>query len=223
MPADHGMTGIGLVLDQHLPIATVQVAQRRALDHQLSLRRAVDHVVDRRQALPEELLEALPALVQLDEDEVAVDVEVGDRAQTAGGFSVVQSGILVTLLERDRQQLAVGPERPGVIGAAKELAGVAALLRGDARALVRTAVVENVNRSVAMAHHQKRLVTDRRRDIVAGLGKLAGVTHVDPGLCEEMAHLQVEDLGVYIDVPVHLGVSYQRTKGGGVFAITVHS
>ena len=83
----HRMAGVGLVLDQHLPIAVVHVAQHAAGDLEPSGRRAVHHVVDARQALAEELFEVRAGVVQLGEDEAAVVVHVPDRVHALAGVA----------------------------------------------------------------------------------------------------------------------------------------
>ena len=141
------MAGVGLVLDQHLPIAVVHVAQHAAGDLQPAGRRAVDHVVDARQALAEELLEARAGVVQLGEDEAAVVVDVANRVHALRGVAVFELGALVALASSGIcRSVPSVRKRPGVIRAAEELAGVAAGLGGDARALVRAAVVQDAAR-----------------------------------------------------------------------------
>ena len=44
-----------------------------------------------------------------------------------------------------------------------------------------------------------------------------------PGVGEEMLHLQIEDLGIHIDIPVHLGRPDQRSDSGGIIGITAHA
>jgi hypothetical protein len=56
----HRMAGVGLVLDQHFPVALMHVSQRRPGNLEPAGGRAVDHVVERRQRFAEELLERNP-------------------------------------------------------------------------------------------------------------------------------------------------------------------
>ena len=95
------MAGVGLVLDQHLPIAIVHVAQHAAGDFEPAGGRAVDHVVEARQALTEELLEARAGVVELGEDEAAVIVHVTNRVHALGGVAVGQPGLVVTLAQAE--------------------------------------------------------------------------------------------------------------------------
>ena len=78
-----------------------------------------------------------------------------------------------------------------MIGAAKELSGVAAGLGGDARALVRAAIVQHLHRVVGVAHHQDRLRADRGAEIVARIRHLAVVADIDPGVGEQMLHFEL--------------------------------
>ena len=106
----HRMAGVGLVLDQHLPVAGMHVADRRRLDCELPLRRAVDHVVDGRKALAEIILEGHAVVAQPGEDEIAIDHDVPDLRQSLIRLRVAKAGALVALLQRDREQRAVGLE-----------------------------------------------------------------------------------------------------------------
>ncbi len=216
------MRGVGLVLDQHLPIAVVHVAEHAAGDLEPAGRRAVDHVVDARQAVAEELLEARPDVVELGEDEAAMIVDVADRVHALRGVALLELGALVALGERNLPERAVGAEGPGVIRAAEELAGVAAGLGGDAGALVRTAVVQHMHGAVAVAHHQDRRGADGGAEIVALVRHLAVVADIDPGVGEQVLHLELEHLLVEIDVAMDLGLADQIADGLAVAAVSVH-
>ena len=69
---DHGVHRVVQVLDEHLPVAVVQVAQAAAGDLQLALGRAVGEVVDRGQRVAEEFPESDPLRRQAGEDESAI-------------------------------------------------------------------------------------------------------------------------------------------------------
>ena len=56
---------------------------------------------------------------------------------------------------------------------------------------------------VGVPHHQHRLAADVGRKIVARLGHLALVPHIDPGFREQLVHLDLEQLGIEIDVAMH--------------------
>jgi hypothetical protein len=120
------MAGVGLVLDQHLPIAIVHVAQHAAGDLELAHWRTVDHVVEARQAFAEEFFEIEAAIVDLGEYETAVVTDMAHRRHSGRGMALLETGILVALLQGNREQGAVGLEAPGMVGAAEELSGVAA-------------------------------------------------------------------------------------------------
>ncbi|KAG1318756.1 hypothetical protein G6F63_015070 [Rhizopus arrhizus] len=109
-------------------------------------------------------------------------LHVLDGRHALAGFAVLQPGVLVALLQRDRQQAAVRLEGPGVIRAAEELAGVAAGIARHHRALVRAAVVQHAHALVAVADHHHGLVAHGGGDVVARIGHLAVVADVDPGV-----------------------------------------
>ena len=75
------------VLDEHLPVAVVQVAQHPAGDLQLALGRAIGHVVARGQRVAEILLEAWTAVGQAREHEAAADLDVAQAARAVVCFS----------------------------------------------------------------------------------------------------------------------------------------
>ena len=108
---DHRVAGVGLVLDQHFPVAIVHVAQHAAGDFQPADRRAIDHVVDARQALAEIVLEVRAAVVQLREHEAAIILDVARPARMPlRGLAILEAGVFVALAQRHREQRAVGPE-----------------------------------------------------------------------------------------------------------------
>jgi len=137
-------------------------------------------------------------------------------------MALLEPGVLVALAERDREQRAVGAEAPGVIGTAEEFSGIAAGFRGDACAFVRTAVVEDLHRVVAVTHHEHRLRADRGAEIIAGIGDLAVVADIDPGIGEQVLHLELEHFVVDIDVAVDFGVPDQAANSFGIPAISGH-
>src|SRR3569832_653205 len=216
------MAGGGLVLDQQLPIAIVHVAQHAAGDLEFADRRAVDHVVEARQAVAEELLEAQADIVELGEDEAAVIMHVADGAHAFRRVALLETGVLVALAQRDRDQRTVGAEAPSVIRTTEELAGVAAGLGRDARALVRAAIEEDLHRVVGVAHHQDGLKADRRAEIVARVRHLAVVADINPGVGEEMLHLELEHFLVDIDVAMHFGGPDEVLDGGSVASVSRH-
>jgi len=216
------MAGVGLVVDQHLPVAAVHVAQHAARDFQAAFRRPVHHVVQRGQRVAEEFLERLALGIQAAEHKAAMVAHVLDGGHALAGFAVFQAGVFVALFQRDRQQAAVGLEGPGVIRAAEELARVAAGLACHHGAFVRAAVVQHANRLVAVAHHHHGLVAHSRGHVVAGIRNLAVVADEDPGVGIQALHFQVEQFLVDEEVLVHLGVAQQRTDGVGIVAVFGH-
>src|SRR5262245_52098179 len=177
---NHWMAGVGLVLDQHFPIAVVHVAQHAARDLELSDRRAVDHVVEARERLAEEFLELRPRIVQLAEDEAAIVVHVPDGRHAACAMAPGKTRAVVATLQGNGRQAAVEAESPGVVGTAEEAANIATSLAGQPRALVRTAIVENLHALRRVAHHDDGLLADRSGVVVADLRYLAVVADIDP-------------------------------------------
>src|SRR6185312_6147582 len=104
----------------------------------------------------------------------------------------------------------------------EELARVAAGLGGDARALVRAAVVQDLHRVVGVAHHQDGLETDRRTEIVARIRYLAVVADIDPGVGEEVLHLELEHFLVDIHVAMHFGGPDEVLDRGDVASVSRH-
>src|SRR5262249_19118368 len=110
---NHGMAGVGLILDQHLPIAIVHIAQHATGDLELADWRAIDHVVEARQAFTEKLLEIEAAIVDLCEYEAAIVPDMTHWRHSGRGAALFKAGVLVTLLQRDGEERAVGLEAPG--------------------------------------------------------------------------------------------------------------
>ena len=173
--------------------------------------------------LAEELLEIRADVIHLGEDEAAIVLHVAHGRDALDRMALLKTGVLVAFAQRDGEQRAVGLERPGVVGAAEELAGIAAGVDGDARALVRTAVIEDVHHPVGVAHHQHRLLADRGAVVVAGIGHLAVMADIDPGVGEQVLHLQVEDLLVDINVAMDLGLPHQVADRRCVRPVLAHA
>src|SRR6218665_2696414 len=112
--------------------------------------------------------------------------------QALARCALVRPGVLVARLQRNPQRRAVGLEGPGVVWAAKELAGVAARPVPEPRPLVGAAVHQHAHAAVGMAHHDQRLARDLVADPVARFRQLAFVANVVPGVGEEMLLLQLE-------------------------------
>src|SRR5262245_59917215 len=186
------MAGVSLVLDKHFPVAVVHVAQDAAGDFQLSDRGAVDHVVEAREAVAEEFLEAGPHVVELGEYEDAIIVYVADRGKSLDGVALLEARILVALAQGDREQRAVGLEAPRVIRTTKEFTGVTAGFGGDARALVRAAVMQDFDAAVGVADHEHRPNANGRAEIIARVRHLAVMADIDPGVAEHVLHFERE-------------------------------
>ncbi|MPM82893.1 hypothetical protein SDC9_129955 [bioreactor metagenome] len=110
-----------------------------------------------------------------------------------------------------------------MVGAAEKLARAAAAIGRHLHSLVRAAVVQHLDALVGVAHHDHWLVSHGGREIVPRLGHLAGVADVDPGVGEQLLHLQRKDLGMDVAVLVHFGVAHQGADGCRVVAVFGHS
>ncbi len=91
-------------------------------------------------------------------------------------------------------QLAVRSVHPAVVIAAK-LFGVAASLAHHHRPLVAATIVQNMNGgALAAANHHHGMLADSRRYVVAGIGNLGFMPHINPGHAEDSLHLQLENI-----------------------------
>src|SRR5690606_21386813 len=202
-----------------LPVAVVHVAQHPAGHLELALGRAIDHVVERAERFAEEFLEALALGAEAAEYEAAVVVNVLDLRHALRGLGLLEDFRVIAALQGQRQQGAVGLEGPGVVRAAKELAGVAAGVVDHHDALVGTAVVQHAHRVVVVPHHDHGLVAHRGGEVVARIGHLAGVADIDPGVGEQVLHLELEDFFADEEIFMDLGGPHQCLYGFGVVAI----
>src|SRR5260370_1408978 len=195
------------------------MAHPGARHFQFSDGRAVDHVVEARKRLAEEFLEARSDVVELAEDEAEIIVHVTSRRDAARRLAAGEAGAVISGLQRNAGQAAVEAEGPGVIGAAEEPVRVAAGLAGDPCPFVRTAIVEDLNAILRVADHDDRLRADRRGVVVADLRHLALVADIDPGIGEEMLHLELEKLLIEIEIAMDFGLTHERGDGLPVAAI----
>ena len=146
-------------------------------------------------------------------------MHVAHRRHAARGVAVGEARAVVARLQGNAGQAAVEAEGPGVIGAAEEAADIAAGLAGEPRALVRAAVVQDLYAVRGVAHHDDGLRADRGGVVVAELGHLAVVADIDPGVGEEMLHLQLEQLLVEIEVAMDLGLAHQGGDGLSIASV----
>src|SRR5688572_127729 len=180
------MRAVEVVLEHELPVAVVSVLEDAARDFQLAARRAVDEVVERRLRRPEKLLEARTAVRERREDEVAVERDARRALQ-----SLRQRRLVVTARERNGAQHAGAVVAPAVIRADEAL-DVSATFGTYHRAAVHAAVDQNLD--LAVAHHDDRLASHARREVVAGVLHLALMSEQQPGAAEYALHFELEDL-----------------------------
>ncbi len=199
-----GMQGVELVLQEDLPVRVLNHAEAVGHHFHLALRRAVAHVVEGNPRFTQELLQRRPVLGQAREHEAAVPLHAGRRLDVAVRVVAAPARAGVARLHhRDVAQAAIVVEGPGVVGATKELAGVAEAVPTYHRAAVRAAVVEHPHRTVGAAHHHHRLPADLHGVVVARLGYLRLVSAVDPHALVDALHLQLEDVRIGVDLLAH--------------------
>ena len=186
--ADHNTPTI----NQHLPVAVVHVTQHTTGNLQPAFGRTVDHVVDGRQRVTKILHEADTSRAEPTKHKIAINLNRLHWGHALARFAAVKAGIFVALFQRHGQQLTVSLEGPGVVGAAEELAGIATDFSGHLDALVWTTVVQHLDAAIGLTYHDHGLGTYRRCDVVASLGHLAGMSNIDPGVDEQLTHLQLE-------------------------------
>ena len=90
---DHGMHGVVEVLDEHLPVAVVQVAQCAADDFETARRRAVRQIVDRGERLAEIVARnSAPPRLRSREHETAMDRHGAHRSESERRRRFIETG-----------------------------------------------------------------------------------------------------------------------------------
>jgi len=127
----------------------------------------------------------------------------------------------VAAFKRQCEKRSIQLEVPRMVGAAQEPARVAVRLVEHHHALVRAAVVQHADAGIGLADHDHRLIAHGGGEKIPGLGYLAGVAHVDPGVGKEVFHFKLEDLFVYEEITMHLRCTYQRGNRVGPVAVAM--
>ena len=115
---------------------------------------------------------------------------------------LVEVRAFVALEVRHAEQFAVQPEAPAVITAA-ERRNLAAGLVDELGALVAAAIVQHVHRAVVGTDHDDGHLAVIQRDVVALLRYLALMADVDPCPRPDALHLEIENLGIGVDVSMY--------------------
>jgi hypothetical protein len=171
---------------------------------------------------PQNTLKVEPLITDLGKDKVTVDPNVPHRRKPENGFAVLKARALVSLAQRYGEQLTVGSKAPGVVGTAKKLAGVSTRFTRDLYALVRAAVEQNPDGVVRVPDHNHRLVADFGRIVVTHIRDLTGMPDIGPCVREQMAHFELEELLVDIQVAMNSCFLHQIADSIGIFSVLVH-
>src|SRR6266700_298247 len=195
------MHGVVEVLEKDLPIGAEEDTETAADDLELAGGSAVDHVVERRAGVAEICREVRTLLGKAGKDKATIILDPRHMHHRQTRIGRVEPGPLVAVLERNRMQRAVGLIGPAVVAAAEEL-DVALAVADHLGAAMAAAIVEDVDGAVAVPAHHHRLPAERRRDVIARTCHLAVVADIDPGPTENPFHLELEELGVDVDIAV---------------------
>src|SRR5271170_6781780 len=90
-----------------------------------------------------------------------------------------------------------------MVGAGESLASVATRVTTHHRASMSATVVEHMNLTVGMPHHDHGLPANQDRAVIAGPLHLALVSDIDPGAMKNCLHFLIEDGGLDVDAPMH--------------------
>src|SRR4051812_43359173 len=80
------------------------------------------------------------------------------------------------------------------------------------------AVEKDVHLAITMARHDHRLAAELGRDVVARIRHLAGMSDEQPSAAENALHLQLEDVSISVNAPMHTA---RLDKFGDVVRIAV--
>src|SRR5262249_26332669 len=130
-------------------------------------------------------------------DQPAVRFNVWNARQ-AEGLLLEGGWVGAGLLILDGQQLAVDAECPAVIGAGPEFR-VSGPETAERSAPMRADIHKGGEPAFEVAADDHRLATDRGRQKIALVAKLAFVTQINPGSLPDRFHLELEDVRVGID------------------------
>ena len=211
----HRVHGVVDVLKIHLPVAADDVANHTAGHHQAPAGRTISHVVQPLQRIAEVGREIDALSVQSHEDEIPVHGHRADMRQALSGFTLRHLRAGVLLAQRNAQRASVKPIAPCVIGALQHLACVAAGICIQFRAFVGTAIVENADGAIGLAHHQQWAPRKVHGDVVARERDLTAMCDEVPGGSEKAALLLFEYRRGNVGVAVHAVCLHQMGEWGG--------
>ena len=159
---------------------------------------AAGEALDVGTGITQELDQGLDGGIERNEDVAGEDLAPDLRRVVAGLGEVAAIGAV----DRRGEELAVGPERPGVVEAGEAAGTGAARQRGKDGAAMGAGVDEGRDLTVAAAGDGDRPAGDGGGDVVAGIGQLAFVGDPLPGGGEEALPLGLVDPRIDIDAAV---------------------
>ena len=118
---------------------------------------------------------------------------------------------------RHVQKASVGIVGPAVI-AADQTGGMTLAFVDHLGAAMGAAVEKDMHVAVTVARHDHRLAAELGRDVVAWIRYLAGMPDEQPGAAENALHLQLEDVSISVNAPMHTA---RLDKFGYVIRIAV--
>ena len=193
----------------------MHVAQHPTGHFEFALGRALHHVVQGGEGFAKKIRKRFALGGQAAKHKVAVNLNRPHAGHALRGLGAFKPILRVAAVERDAEQGPIKFECPCVIGAAEKFTGVAVLSACNLHALVGAAVVQHRNAAIGLAHHHNGLITHGGAVVVTGLGYLAGVAHIHPGVCENGLHFQRKHIRVDEDVAVHLALAHPMLHIGG--------
>src|SRR5262245_44870358 len=195
------MCRIAQVFQIELPVAFERMFERAACDLELSLGRAIGHVVEGSGHVAEKFFQARSFLGKARKDKAAVARDPRHAAHACFWvFGIEVRGIAVQ--ERGSLQASIQMVGPAVVAAAK-FRCVTFSGGNDERTAMGTLIMQQRNSSVRIANEKQRLSRNAGGKKIAGLGKLAHVSHAAPCRGDNFLKLELEYFRIRIKTAVH--------------------
>ena len=120
------------------------------------------------------------------------------------GGTFTKISLCISLFQWNRQKATIRFKAPCVVRTAEKLTRVTCAINRYLGAFMGAAIVENFHLAIGMAHHDHRLVTHLRSDVITLVRGLAVMADKDPSVCKEVLHLKLVNLFADIGIAVHL-------------------